>query len=74
MQNKNKTESRSIDYNFQPYHRRWNGSTIPHSYKNAVGGATLSPTKLEMQKIMEARNRKNKALKVQKASQTTVKR
>jgi hypothetical protein len=74
MQNRNKTEPRSIDYGFQPYHRRWNGSTIPHSFKNSVGGATLSPTKREMQEIMEARNRKNKALKAQKAAQTVAKR
>lgn len=52
----------SIDYDFEPWTRKWCGGLGYHPYNNAVGGAN-SKTRLEFQLQMEQRNRKNKLLK-----------
>lgn len=71
--NKKNKDQRGIDYDYQPYHRRWCGSTCCHSFKNLVGGA-FSTTKKEMQIALELKNRKAKAKKQQLAAQAVVKR
>lgn len=50
----NNKDQLSIDYDLEPYHRRWSGGTM-HTYKNKIGGA-FGATKREMQRAMEARN------------------
>ena len=59
--NKNR-EQRGFDWNHMPYHRKWQSGVCTHSFSGNTGGA-VSPTKKEMQKALEARNRINKVRK-----------
>lgn len=58
-QNKNRNAEKPIEV--MPYHRRWNGSGF-HTHHNKLTGA-FGITKREWNKMIEDRNRKNKALR-----------
>lgn len=60
-----KTDQRdalSIDYDVEPWTRKWCGFMGYHTHKNAIGGA-FSKTKHDFQMQMEQRNRNRKLLK-----------
>lgn len=57
--NKGKTEK---VFNTEFFHRRWNGGGVVHSHHNKLAGA-FGITKKEWFKMIEDRNRKNKALR-----------
>lgn len=62
---KNKGSERdalSIDYELEPWTRKWCGGMGYHPYKSQIGGAS-NKTKHEYQLQMEQRNRKSKLLK-----------
>jgi hypothetical protein len=68
MNNKTKNKDRevlSIDYELEPWTRKWCGGMGFHPYKSQIGGA-FNKTKHEYQLQREQRNRKNKALKQKK--------
>ena len=58
---KNNKNTLEIDYNLQPYHRRWSGGGF-HMHGSRIGGA-FGWSKKEWHRMIEERNRKNKALK-----------
>lgn len=65
MNKRNKNNERdalSIDYDFEPWTRKWCGYLGFHPHKNKVGGS-FSKTRHDFQLQMEQRNRKNKLLR-----------
>jgi hypothetical protein len=56
-----------IDWDVEPYSRKWNGGLSYHPYKNYVYGAMyVENTKAEFMKKLEAFQRKMKELKNRK--------
>ena len=57
----NKNKDLAIDYNLEPYHRRWSGGTLHTHHNKICGPFTLS--KKEWNRMIEERNRINKQRK-----------
>ncbi len=59
---KNNKNTWEIEVNLEPYHRRWHGGCGTHTHGSRIGGA-FGWSKKEWHRMLEERNRKNKALK-----------